>query len=65
MHVLLFPPNIKCERFEGDIHGLLSWYGHKHAKVSQLVILAQKLKVGENYILNFRPFINVIKIGVY
>ncbi len=26
IHALLFPQDIKCERFEGDIHGLLSWY---------------------------------------
>jgi hypothetical protein len=40
--------------------------GHKHAKVSQLVILAQKVNVGEKLILSFLIlvfFINIINCG--
>jgi len=42
---------------------------HKHTKVSQLVILAQKKKKRKKkkdfICLNFKPFTNVINFGIY
>jgi hypothetical protein len=37
---------------------------HKHVKISQLVIIAQKIKVGGIYFLKqFKDFTNVINLG--